>query len=429
MSLLDVLKDPAARVPRSGVGAPDIVDLDDPDEVILPLEYPGQILFSPLVAAGDEVACGQAIGRSPLGNCVHASINGRVKEIRTVWSARSSHVPAVVIERVPVTELTTQKAPAHGGLDPATATRIELLKAGGVISPWTTPGRDHFEADMAEYPEIQHVVIKGFNEEPTVSNFELLLRENAETLRDGVHRFADIVPQATIWLTVREGIVDWAREVFAGVLEVTGVSEVYQQRLERLVVPRVTGVPVPNTDAYRTHGVAVMSSEHALTALAALRGHPFTHKTVTIAGGPIDKPLTVRTPLGTTVRDVLRSQGLDREDFGRIVMGGPMMGMALYADETPLSKFQHGIYLLRREELPSEINLTCINCGRCARACPVNLQVHLLGRCVEYDQFAGACEYHPEACLECGLCTFVCPSHRPLVQLVRMAKRYGSCQP
>ncbi len=58
----------------------------------------------------------------------------------------------------------------------------------------------------------------------------------------------------------------------------------------------------------------------------------------------------------------------------------------------------------------------------------MNLQVHLLGRCVEYDQFAAACEYHPEACLECGLCTFVCPSHRPLVQMVRMAKRYGSCQ-
>ena len=37
-----------------------------------------------------------------------------------------------------------------------------------VISSWTTPGRFHLEADVDEYPEVKHIVIKGVNEEPTI---------------------------------------------------------------------------------------------------------------------------------------------------------------------------------------------------------------------------------------------------------------------
>jgi electron transport complex protein RnfC len=58
------------------------------------------------------------------------------------------------------------------------------------------------------------------------------------------------------------------------------------------------------------------------------------------------------------------------------------------------------------------------------RACPANLQVHMIGRCVQFGQVAEAVDYHPEACFDCGLCTFVCPARRPLVQLVNMAKSH-----
>jgi len=425
MRLLSVLKTPAARVPRGREGTPGIVTIPDPDQVVIPLEYPGQILFRPLVQAGDAVACGQPIGRSELGNVVHASIGGRVKEIRAIWTARSFHVPAVVIERGPAAPLTVAEVLARSGLEAGTASQVDLMRACGVISPWTTPGRDHCESDTIEYPEIRHVVIKGLNEEPTICNFERLLQDRADDLRDGLRRLADIVPQARVSLTVRRPLVAWAREFFGAELTVVGVAEDYRHRLDRLVVSRLTGLAIPHTDPYRRHGVAVLSSEFALAALDALQGRCFTHKTVTLAGGPFAAPVTVRAPLGTTVRQLLASQGVAADDWGRIVMGGPMMGYALYTDETPLSKFQHGVFLLGRDELPSEVNLTCINCGRCTRACPVHLQVHLLNRYVEYDRLAEAYRYHPTACLECGLCAFVCPAHRPLVQLVRMAKRFG----
>ena len=43
MSFLDVLKSPASRVPAPLDCPPEIIDLPDPDRVLIPLEYPGQI--------------------------------------------------------------------------------------------------------------------------------------------------------------------------------------------------------------------------------------------------------------------------------------------------------------------------------------------------------------------------------------------------
>ena len=97
---------------------------------------------------------------------------------------------------------------------------------------------------------------------------------------------------------------------------------------------------------------------------------------------------------------------------------------AQFTDETPLTKSSHGIYLVPREAIPEEVNLTCVNCGRCTRACPVRLQVHLIGRYVEHGLLAESKTFYPEACNACGLCTYVCPAHRPLVQLIKMSIQY-----
>ncbi len=425
MSLLDVLKTPAARVPRRPEGAAEIIDLPAPDEVVIPLEYPERILFKPLVQAGEEVAENQVIARSELGNCLHASIGGKIREIRTIWSARGHHVPAIVIEKGTPPVLAPEETLARCGLDLASASRLDLLKCGGVISPWTLPGREHSEDEPADYPELRHLVVKAYHQEPTIFNWELLLQENVGEFREAARKVTEIAAQARLWLLVSRRIEPWARETFGDLMEVVGVSDDFRNRIERIVVPRLVGEDIPNTQPYGSRGVGVISVENALAGMRALSGKPFTRKTVTIHGDAMARPVTVRAPLGTRIRDILASQGLDAPEGGRILVGGPMMGSAQYTDETPLTKLEHGIYLMSADKLPSEVNLTCINCGRCTRACPVNLQVHMIGRCVEYDQLADARARHPEACNECGLCAFVCPSHRPLVQLVRMAKKYG----
>lgn len=426
MSLLDFLKSPALRVPGLLECTPEIVELPEPDQVAIPLEYPGQILFRPLVQVGDEVAQNQVIGKSELGNFIHASISGTVTEIKSVWSARSFHVPAVVITRGEAAPLCGDEILRQCGMDPRSATRQDLMRAAGVISPWTTPGRDDSEIDIENYPEITQIVIKGVNQEPTISSFRTLLRTCTEEVKEALQLLAEILPQARVRITVAKADASWARETFSGLAEIAPLPDSFRGRIERPAIAKLTGIRVPSRDPLRSYGIAVASTEQMLDMHRALHGHPCIRKTITISTDDGTAPVTVRASIGTSIGDLLASQDLTVHEGDRVIMGGPMAGTAQFTLETPLSKFQAGVHLQRARKVQSDVNLTCINCGRCAQACPVHLQVHLIGRCVEFGQTFEAQQYHPEACLECGLCAFVCPAHRPLLQLLKLASQYGS---
>lgn len=424
MSFLDILKSPASRVPAPLDCPPNIIDLPDPDQVLIPLEYPGQILFRPLVQIGDEVAQNQVIGQSERGNFIHASISGKVVDLKTMWAARSYHVPAVVIEKSDAPALSGEELLRQCSIDPQSPSRLELMRAAGVISPWTTPGRDDSEEDIGDYPDIGQIVIKGVNQEPTICSFRLLLRARSTEVKEALHRLSEILPQAKINLAVIKADAQWATENFSSLAVIVPLSNDFSDRIERTYVRRLTGINVPNNASYRSGGVAVISVEQLLDMYDALEGRPCIRKTVTITASRDFTPVTVRTAIGTSIGDLLATQGLVVEEGDRIIMGGPMSGTAQFTQETPLSKFQAGIHVLKAQDIIADVNFICVNCGRCTRACPVNLQIHLIGRCVEFDQLSEAQAFHPEACIDCGLCAFVCPAHRPLVQMVKMATNF-----
>lgn len=415
-----------AHVPRQTVFEKTISSISEPDLVVIPLEYPGQVLYKPQVKEGDEVCQNQIIGRSELGNCVHASVSGVIKEIKPIWTARSFNVPAMVIEPNGKEPLPVEEMFKQYGVEYQSASRVERMKACGTVTPWTLPGKFHHEEDLEKFPKVKHIVIKGVNEEPTVFIFELLLQQKVEKVIRGMKQLDNIAPGAQIWLTVPAYLVKWARERFGNAVKVVGLSDEYKGRIERLVVPRLTGIDIPNMTPYRAKGLAVLSVEYLLRMVDALDGEsPFIYKYITVSGSDIDKSLTVKVPLGTPINVVLKYLGLQDRNYSRVLVGGPMKGIAQFTEDTPLTKSSHGLYLMMSDSLPQETNFTCINCGCCTRVCPVKLQVHLISRYVEYDMLDDARAYHPEACNECGLCAYVCPAHRPLVQLIRVCNQYG----
>jgi electron transport complex protein RnfC len=424
MSVLNLFKTPAARVPRQCPGEPEIRDLVAPASVVIPLEYPERLLFKTLVQVGDRVARNQVIARSDHGNCLHAPVSGEMTELVRIWTASGHHVPALKIITEGEEEQTFAQLLAHLKIDSKRATRVELLKACGVISPWTTPGSRQAEAPGENLPEIHHVVLVGHDEEPTQQVLNLLLKKHSDLLEPGLRLLRNVAPRARVWLTINREDRDWAAALVGDLATVVPVSADYRNRLVDVLAPAITGVPVPNQMPYRERGLAVLTIEAALAARAALDGQPFLRKALSVSGSGLERPITVTTVLGTPIGDVLEAIGLEVPEGGRLLAGGPMRGAALYNPGTPVDKFVDGVHLISAEELPAEVNRNCVNCGRCVRACPANLQVHMIGRCVQFGQVAEAVDYHPEACFDCGLCTFVCPARRPLVQLVNMAKSH-----
>ncbi|MBE0583562.1 MAG: hypothetical protein IH612_07320, partial [Desulfofustis sp.] len=215
---------------------PLIRQLDDPERVTIPLDYPGHIHYLPTVKAGDRVYRGQVIGRSRLGNCTLASISGTIRELTTTWTAQSVHSPAIVIENDGSETMTPEEifdGPVPPG-DPLAA--LARIRAAGVNPPWRLSGRDYADGIISGLPRIEAVIITAIQEETTIVTSQLLLEQHADKVAEGLRRTRLLLPEARLWLTVPEHLFTWADNRFAEHAEIVSVPEQYGGRIEREVV-------------------------------------------------------------------------------------------------------------------------------------------------------------------------------------------------
>ncbi len=398
---------------------PVIQQIEDPDQVVIPLNYLGRIRYVATVKVGDPVRRGQIIARSRIGNCVCATINGTVKDISTVWTAQSFHSPAIIIENNG-----DQSMVSEAVLDGAVATddvevAMNRLRSAGVTPPWSLSGREYDDTDkeISALPPVETVIITGVRPEDTMLTSQLLLEQNCDKVADGLKRIRELLPGARICLTAPEHLKSLSDSTFSHLADIYIPPEHYAGRIEREVVTQILGRRIPSRESYRYHGVAVLDVEYLLAMVDALDGRsPFIQKCLTISGPNIDTAVTVRFPMGSSIKHVLDSQGLKVSDFTRPVVGGAMTGFAQYSELTPLT-YNSGLFLIDEKIVPFDTIAPCINCGKCTQVCPMNIQVHMINRMIEFGQLESAKELHPEACYECGLCADVCPAERPIVQL------------
>ena len=82
---------------------------------------------------------------------------------------------------------------------------------------------------------------------------------------------------------------------------------------------------------------------------------------------------------------------------------------------------------LRRNPFPMDCGQhgelrACVNCGTCAKICPVEILPQFTMKCLVADEVEEALAHGLLDCAECGLCTYACPSKIELTQLFRSAK-------
>ena len=139
---------------------------------------------------------------------------------------------------------------------------------------------------------------------------------------------------------------------------------------------------------------------------AIREGRPLVQR-VTTVGGLVNNPGNFLVSVGTPIDTLLEACGGMQSGARMLISGGPMMGMAITRTDIPVTK----------------VESACINCGRCLRACPMQLMPTLLDRCVRADRYDEAEKYGIMNCIECGACTFVCPAKRLLTQSCRQGKK------
>ena len=143
---------------------------------------------------------------------------------------------------------------------------------------------------------------------------------------------------------------------------------------------------------------------------------------VTVTGKGIQEPKNVVARVGTPIKDLIEFCGGLKTNARKIIIGGPMMGIAQSTLDVPVVKTTGGILVLTDEEVKEVKPHACIRCGKCVDACPIKLVPSKLGAFIEREMFDKIDDYHVNDCMECGCCVYVCPANRPMVQWIKLGK-------
>ena len=136
----------------------------------------------------------------------------------------------------------------------------------------------------------------------------------------------------------------------------------------------------------------------------------------------MEKPKNLWVRLGTPIKNLIEFCGPLKEEPAKIIIGGPMMGIAQYTDQVPVIKSSGGILLMNKKEAKILDEDPCIRCAACVRGCPVGLMPCQINLASERAFWNLTKEYGAGDCIECGICNYVCPSNRRLLQTIKRAK-------
>jgi len=259
------------------------------------------------------------------------------------------------------------------------------------------------------------LIVLVADREPGVSASRQLFLERNEDVAEAAKLLGRVCGTGRVQLAVLEGSEQDASAVCeADHIEILVLPAEYPESLEELVALRA-----------KSDGVAcVVTLEAALAALDAVRDGKIQQSKVLTLIGPEGEPLAnYRVPLGTAIGDVLHAAGVVLGERDKVVAGGPMRGFAQYALSGAVDAGVDAITVVAAKDIVPWTAEPCVNCGHCIDACPLNLQVQLIGRYAEFSLFERTVEFEIAQCIECGLCAAVCTGRRPLLQWIRLAKQ------
>ena len=207
-------------------------------------------------------------------------------------------------------------------------------------------------------------------------------------------------------------------------IEVVSLRTRYPQGGERQLIYAVTGRKINFSILPADAGVLVNNTDTLIAIFEAVcESKPLVRRILTVTGDAVAHPGNFRVPLGTNYQQLIDAAGGFTEDPEKVISGGPMMGMSLFTLDVPVTKNSSSILAFKEDQVSKEAVTPCINCGRCAEACPTNLMPVLMMKAVlqkDIDRFKAL--YGTE-CIECGCCAYVCPAKRPLTQGFKEMKR------
>lgn len=207
-------------------------------------------------------------------------------------------------------------------------------------------------------------------------------------------------------------------------IEVVPLQMKYPQGGEKQLIDAVIGRQVPAPPALPIDTGAIVQNVGTCFAIyeAVMKNKPLIDRVITVTGKSLKQPSNLLARLGTPFSQLIDECGGLPEDTGKVIGGGPMMGKALLSLDVPMTKGSSGLLIMNNKEARRAEAEPCIRCAKCVGACPMGLEPYFLAKVSEQTDWEAAEQNDITSCIECGSCQFTCPSHRPLLDYIRLGK-------
>ena len=375
----------------------------------------------PCVNVGDTVAQGQLIARADgaISSNVFASISGKVTAVTSLENECGQQGQFIVIEG----DGSGNKQFLPPLSDPSAEEIVQRVKDAGIVGL----GGAGFPTAVKMQPRtpVDTFIINGSECEPYLTCDHRVMIEKTDEVARGARYIAKSLGVSNIIIGIETNKPDCiaAFEKFDDI-KVVALRKMYPMGGEKQLIYSATGRKVGLGKLPADVGVVVNNVATCLAVCEAIElGKPLIEAILTVSGQSVQRTANVKVPVGTPLSYIVEKCGGEKDAPKKVVLGGPMTGVAIKSYDLYVKKTTSGILLLSEKEAAAEEPTPCLNCGLCADHCPM----HLMPMNTAFYSAAGDIDKAAKMggamyCIECGVCEYVCPAKRPLIQAIRKTK-------
>ena len=408
------------------------VRMPNASEVLLPVAQHIGAPAEPVVKVGDEVRIGDLVAEAsgPVSSPIYASISGKVSAIEKYMRSDGRTVPAIRI-------ISDGQMSTTDSLTPPSVTDLESLidaaRRSGLVGLGGAGFPTAVKLDALKKGIIDTVVINGAECEPYITSDTRTMLDDGEWIYRGIALLETYCGGIKKYIFGVEKnkpqCIKKLNDLFErnSKVEIKPLPSLYPQGAEKVLIYNTTKRTVPEGKLPSDVGVLVINvTSLAIIAKYISTGMPLVERCITLDGDAVKEPKNIIAPIGVSVRELIEFGGGLKEKAGKVLFGGPMMGIAACSLDEPVIKTTGAITVFTESASLAVPETACIHCGRCVAACPLDLNPTEYSKALDLenkeDRIGRLEKYKVMLCMECGCCSYVCPANRPLVQNNRLAK-------
>lgn len=400
-----------------------------PKQIIIPLSQHAGKPAKPLVKKGSEVKAGEIIAEQDgfISSPIHSPVYGKVVKISSSVTPGGFLRDSILIEPGEQNEVIAMSPINFETAKPDEI--IERIKVAGIVGQGGAAFPTFVKLSPPKDKKIDFVILNGCECEPYLTRDFRFMIERPDDVVAGLRIIMKAIGVDKGAIGVEDNKPEAINKLNVAVKNYSNISVVklktkYPQGAEKMLIKAVAGREVPPGKLPFDVGCVIQNIGTAIAIYdAVVNGEPQITAALTVSGKGVNQPKNLIVPVGTTIGYILEYCGGVKNDAVKVVVGGPMMGVAQYDFSAPVMKATSGILVLTEAEVNNHPETNCLRCGKCVDVCPLNLTPTKLSRLSQLEKYEDAEQLNITTCMECGTCTFTCPANIPLVQWIRLGKQ------